>query len=308
MQLVASSVAEVVEALAAASAQEPVTGFDLRRMARVLEYTPEDMTVTVEAGITLAALQQKLSERGQWVPVDPPHADTLTVGALLAQNSSGPRRCGYGTIRDFLLGIKVALADGRVIKAGGKVVKNVAGYDLCKLFVGSRGTLGAIVEATFKVLPRPEREEFVKVKLQTTTQLQDCLETVNASAITPVVVDVYDESGTPTLVAGFAGAREDVEWQLQRAREIGFGETASLEYEQRFWNSSDETRSLSVLPSQVAHSLGELAAESYIARAGNGVIYYRRGRPPVKPELPRELMRRIKDTYDPKHVLPELPW
>ena len=101
MQLVASSVAEVVESLAAAaSAREPVTGFDLRRMARVLEYTPEDMTVTVEAGITLAALQQKLSERGQWVPVDPPHADTLTVGALLAQNSSGPRRCGYGTIRD----------------------------------------------------------------------------------------------------------------------------------------------------------------------------------------------------------------
>jgi FAD/FMN-containing dehydrogenase len=266
------------------------------------------MTVTVEAGITLAALQQKLSERGQWVPVDPPHADTLTVGALLAQNSSGPRRYGYGTIRDFLLGIKVVLADGRVIKAGGKVVKNVAGYDLCKLFVGSRGTMGAIVEATFKVLPRPEREEFVKVKLPTTTQLQDFLESVNAAAITPVVFDVYDASGTPTLVVGFAGAREDVEWQLERARETGFGEAASLEYEERFWNSSEETHSLSVLPSRMARSLAQLAAESYVGRAGNGVIYYRRGRPPVKPELPRELMRRIKDTYDPKHVLPELPW
>src|SRR6185503_18282450 len=136
----------------------------------------------VEAGITLAALQQKLSERGQWVPVDPPHADTLTIGALLAQNSSGPRRFGYGTIRDHLLGIKVVLADGRVIKAGGKVVKNVAGYDLCKLFVGSRGTLGAIVEATFKVLPKPETEKIVAATFPTLEALAEALEKLAVSS------------------------------------------------------------------------------------------------------------------------------
>lgn len=315
MQLTASSVAEVVEFLAAAAAsRERVTGFDLRRMARVLEYTPEDMTVTVEAGITLATLQEKLSERGQWLAIDPPHAKTLTVGALLAQNSSGPRRYGYGTIRDYLLGIKVVLADGRVIKAGGKVVKNVAGYDLCKLFVGSRGTLGVIVEATFKVLPLAEREEFVKANLQTTTQLQVFLDNVNASPITPVVLDVYAEGGAPTLVVGFAGAREDVAWQLDQARGMGFGETATLAHEQRFWSSSEQTQSISVLPSRMSETLGELGAERYVARAGNGVIYCHGGKPPMKPAsqpallAARELMRRIKDTYDPTHLLPELPW
>jgi len=156
MTLTASSVADVTSALLSSSAKhEKVSAFDLRAMREVLEYTPEDMTVSVEAGLTLAQLQTRLAEHNQWLPMDPPGADTLTIGALLAANRSGPRRFGYGTVREHLLGIKVVLADGRVIKAGGKVVKNVAGYDLCKLFVGSHGTLGVIVEATFKVLPRP---------------------------------------------------------------------------------------------------------------------------------------------------------
>src|SRR5687767_1191119 len=159
MTLTASSVADVTAALLSASARaEKISTFDVRAMREVLEYTPEDMTVSVEAGITLAQLQARLAEHNQWLPIDPPGANTLTIGALLAANKSGPRRFGYGTIREHLLGIKVVLADGRVIKAGGKVVKNVAGYDLCKLFVGSQGTLGVIAEATFKVLPRPESE------------------------------------------------------------------------------------------------------------------------------------------------------
>ena len=148
MILAGSSVAEIASALAAFSGKpEKVSGFDLSQMQRVLEYAPEDMTVSVEAGTTLAQLQARLAEHKQWLPIDPAGADTLTVGALLAGNQSGPRRFGYGTIREHLIGIKVVPANGRVIKAGGKVVKNVAGYDLCKLFVGSRGTLGVIVEA-----------------------------------------------------------------------------------------------------------------------------------------------------------------
>lgn len=300
MQLIASSVSDVIECLAAAT-REGITGFDLRQMSRVIEYTPEDMTVTVEAGITLADLQRTLAQRGQWLPIDPPHPDILTVGALLAANKSGPRRFGYGTIREYLLGIKVVLPDGRVIKAGGKVVKNVAGYDLCKLFVGSRGTLGVIVEATFKVLPRPEREQFVKAT-------QELLEKVNTSPLTPMVIDLYGENGTPTLVVGFAGVREDVEWQLQQARDLGFRESASLEHEQRFWSTPGPFHRFSVLPSRVAETIAELGAEQYIARAGNGVIYYRGGRAPTKPVVPHELTRRIKNTYDPKGVLSELPW
>jgi glycolate oxidase FAD binding subunit len=308
MPLTASSLNEVRESLsAAARSGERITSFDLRRMARVLEYTPEDMTVSVEAGITLAELQRRLAERGQWLPVDPPKPDALTIGALLAANKCGPRRFGYGTVRDYLLGIKVVLADGRVIKAGGKVVKNVAGYDLCKLFVGSMGTLGVILEATFKVLPRPEKEDFAKLNLQRPAELGAWLDKINASPVTPVVIDLYGDAGASVIVLGFAGPREDVEWQMARAREIGFTEGGSLEYERNFWTPAEPVHRASVLPSRVGDTLRNIAPNSYVARAGNGVIYYRGGSAAPKRESPHDLMRRIKDTYDPKHLLPELP-
>lgn len=309
MQLAASSVAEVVDSLASTAATgQRITKFDLRRMDRVLAYTPEDMTVTVEAGVTLAVLQQKLSEHGQFLAVDPPNSSTLTIGALLAGNSSGPRRYGYGTIRDYLLGIKVVLADGRVIKAGGQVVKNVAGYDLCKLFVGSRGTLGVIVEATFKVLPRPEVETFVQTTVPTTREVQLLLNEINAAPLTPVVLDACTAPNGHALVLGFAGPREDVEWQVNRARDLELTETSSLDHERMFWEPSEPTHTISVLPSKLSSALDSITPRSYVARAGNGVIYFRRGRAPAQPQVPRELMRRIKDTYDPKSLLPELPW
>jgi glycolate oxidase FAD binding subunit len=308
MQLTASNLPEVVESLsAAARSGERITSFNLRAMGHVLEYTPEDMTVTAEAGITLAELQTKLAERGQWLPIDPPNPNALTIGALLAANKSGPRRFGYGTVRDYLLGIKVALADGHVIKAGGKVVKNVAGYDLCKLFVGSLGTLGVIVEATFKVLPRPEKEDFAKLDLQQPPETGAFLSRINSSPMTPVIIDLYGHGAASVLVLGFAGAREDVAWQLERAREIGFTAGGSLEDERKFWTLAEPVQRASVLPSRVDDALRNMAADSYVARAGNGVIYYRGGQPPTTRETPHELMRRIKDTYDPKHLLPELP-
>ncbi|MCI0744157.1 MAG: FAD-binding oxidoreductase [Verrucomicrobia subdivision 3 bacterium] len=305
MTLTAASVPEVIANLATAAKDGVrITEFALPQMNRVLEYTPEDMTVTVEAGITLAALQQRLAERGQWLPIDPPCPESLSIGALLAGNKSGPRRYGYGTIREHLLGIKVVLSDGRVIKAGGKVVKNVAGYDLCKLFVGSRGTLGVIVEAAFKVLPRPEKEEFV----QASGAKLDALRPLTASELAPVVLDLHNqEQDTPTLVVGFAGSREDVDWRLGQARQIGLLEPATLEYEEKFWGEAQEPHRVSVLPSKLLDTLRDLEA-SFVARAGNGMIYYRGAQAPEKPRLPGELLRRIKDTYDPRHLLPDLPW
>ncbi len=307
MVLTASNVAEVAQTLSGIASQK-ITGFDLRGMNRLLEYTPEDMTVSVEAGITLAELQRKLGQHGQWLPVDPPQAENLTIGALLAGNKSGPRRYGYGTIRDYLLGIKVVLADGRTIKAGGKVVKNVAGYDLCKLFVGSRGTLGVIIEASFKVLPKPETEKIVNATFPTLEALADTLEHLAVSSVVPVAVDMHNYGGTTTLVACFAGPSEDVSWQLGCARDLGFREGACFEYERAFWNSSEPARCLSVLPSKVVETLRQIEPKSYVVRAGNGIIYYRGAKGLDHPALPRELMRRIKDTYDPKHLLPELPW
>jgi len=162
MNLAPTNVADLTVLLAKAQASgEKVRSIDLGALGRLLEHKSEDMTATVEAGITLADLQQQLAARGQWLPIDPPKPEELNIGTILETNASGPRRLGYGTIRDYVIGMTVALADGRLIHSGGKVVKNVAGYDLMKLFIGSRGSLGVIVEATFKVLPLPEREQFV---------------------------------------------------------------------------------------------------------------------------------------------------
>ncbi len=131
---------------------------DLTRLARVLRHRPANLTVRVEAGIRLADLNAALAEHGQWLPLDPPFGDRATIGGILAAGLSGPLRARYGSARDLLIGIRVALADGTLIQGGGEVVKNVAGYDLPKLFHGALGTLGVIVEAAFKLWPRPKAE------------------------------------------------------------------------------------------------------------------------------------------------------
>jgi glycolate oxidase FAD binding subunit len=130
----------------------------LRRLGRLLEHEPADLTATAEAGITLEGLQEVLGAKGQWLPLDPAAPREATLGGILAANASGPRRQGYGTARDLVIGIRVVAPDGQLVRAGGKVVKNVAGYDLAKLYIGSFGTLGIIVDATLKLRPRPETE------------------------------------------------------------------------------------------------------------------------------------------------------
>ncbi len=129
---------------------------DLSPMNRVLAHEPGDLTVTVEAGATLQAVQDALAKKNQFLPIDAGHPEQATVGGIIAANAWGAGRTGYGTVRDWLLGLTVVDAQGRLVKGGGKVVKNVTGYDTPKLHVGGLGTLGVIVEATFKVAPRPE--------------------------------------------------------------------------------------------------------------------------------------------------------
>jgi glycolate oxidase FAD binding subunit len=124
-------------------------------LAGIVDHVPADLTVTVVAGTRLADLQRALGDRGQFLPLDPPHADAATLGGIVAAGSDGFGRLRYGGVRGLLIGTAVALADGTVARAGGRVVKNVAGYDLNKLLIGSLGTLGVVVEATFKVLPIP---------------------------------------------------------------------------------------------------------------------------------------------------------
>ncbi|HEY2951321.1 MAG TPA: FAD-binding oxidoreductase, partial [Verrucomicrobiae bacterium] len=190
-----STVVELAEALSGMHRRgEKLGAIDLGALARVLEHSPEDMTVTVEAGLTLAALQSRLAQHGQWLPIDPPKAATLTIADLLNEDRSGPRRFGYGTIREHLIGLQVVLADGRVIRNGGKVVKNVAGYDLCKLFVGARGTIGIIVEATFKLRPLPQAERVVTAPCDSSGTAAKLIEAVLDSELTPTVLDLHSIS------------------------------------------------------------------------------------------------------------------
>src|SRR3989475_6019552 len=129
---------------------------ELSHLDRVIEHDHANLTATVQSGITLASLQQTLAPQNQFLPFDPPHAARSSVGGIVAANLNGPRRGCYGSVRDLVIGMKVTLVSGEQIKAGGKVVKNVAGYDMCKLFVGSLGTLGIITELTLRLGPLPE--------------------------------------------------------------------------------------------------------------------------------------------------------
>lgn len=128
----------------------------LHKLNRLIEHDDANLTATVEAGTKVGPLQENLGQRRQFLPLDPPHPLRATTGGVVAANTNGPRRMLYGGVRDLVVGMKMVLGTGEQIKAGGKVVKNVAGYDLCKLFIGSLGTLGIITEVTFRVAPLPE--------------------------------------------------------------------------------------------------------------------------------------------------------
>src|SRR5262249_8362846 len=156
-----------------------------RRLNRILDYQPDDMTVTVEAGVTVAELQRTLAERSQFLPLDPPLAARATLGGTVAANVSGPWRAGYGTAPDWLIGLRIAAADGQVVKGGGRVVKNVAGYDLCKLYTGSLGTLGVLYELTFKVMPRPEASAVAAVPVRL-DQVEPLVAAIMDSDLAPV--------------------------------------------------------------------------------------------------------------------------
>lgn len=195
----------------------------LEKLNRVIDYQPANLTVRTEAGITLDALNQTLAQHGQFLPLDPPFPARATIGGILATNASGPLRIRYGSARDLLIGIRVALADGQMVKGGGQVVKNVAGYDLPKLFVGSLGTLGVIVEATFKLAPLPKTAATVfaafenldavcgvAIKILQSPLLPDGLEILNRSA--SLALGLGDGFA---LLARFGGVASAIERQAR---------------------------------------------------------------------------------------------
>jgi glycolate oxidase FAD binding subunit len=154
---------------------------ELTRLNRVIEHPWQDLTCTVQAGCTWQQLQQALAKHGQFVALDPLWPERATVGGILATNDSGTLRHRYGSLRDLVIGMTLVLADGTIARSGGKVVKNVAGYDLCKLVTGSFGTLAVITEATFRLHPLPQHVQTFTVSAPQAQQLAPLMQTIRAS-------------------------------------------------------------------------------------------------------------------------------
>jgi glycolate dehydrogenase FAD-binding subunit len=205
-------------------------GVSLTGLGRVVDYPARDMTITVEAGLTLDQLAKTLAGERQWLPVEAPLSGTATIGGLVATAFSGPRRYGYGTIRDYLIGITAVDGRGRAFKSGGRVVKNVAGYDFCKLLAGSLGTLGVISQVTLKIRPLPERSAFLVGDMRDFDTAERLLAALVDSATTPAAVELllgphwheHPSLGLLTagsigrLVVGLEGGAGEVDWMLDK--------------------------------------------------------------------------------------------
>lgn len=214
----------------------------LLNLDRIIEYAPDDLVVTAQAGIKLADLQRTLAKNGQQLPLDPPYTDITTLGGTVSSNSSGPMRYRYGSCRDLLLGLRAAAPSGEVTRSGGKVVKNVAGYDLRKLYIGSLGTLGIITELTFRLYPMPESEKTFVACFQDVKGAVDLASRVLGSDLLPYAVEalnhdaariVADEAGVQlgevknALVLGFSDVNESVRKQLTTLEEFAHSSEAS---------------------------------------------------------------------------------
>ncbi len=285
----------------------------LCRLSGVVDYEPADMTATFRAGSLLKEAQAILGRNGQYIGLDPPNADLATLGGILATNSSGPRRLRYGASRDLVIAIRVAHADGKVTKGGAKVVKNVSGYDMNKLYIGSLGTLGIIVEATFRLHPKPAVERTLVAPLDSIDAVRGVVARILDSPLVPFAVEllnqeasrrVAEQAGLPWpkerygLAVAIGSIRpEAVDAQLETVRrlcrEAGSAEGSVLDgrVQEAFWRATrdfalgDGLQSVlkaSVPLAKVADAVRvgeEVAAKQglrlgVVSEAGSGIIRY----------------------------------
>ena len=171
------------------------------RLNRVPDSDVDNLTLTVEAGMTLKDIQDRLARQGKgyFLPLDPPHVEKATLGGIVATNASGARRFLYGTARDLIIGMKGVFPNGDIVHSGGKTVKNVSGYDLCKLLIGSMGSLGILCEMTFKLLPLPEKEATLVAHFEALEEARDFVHDVIHSQLTPAAVEVLDGTAARKL-------------------------------------------------------------------------------------------------------------
>jgi glycolate oxidase FAD binding subunit len=259
-------------------------------MCRVRKYEPRDLTISVEAGISYCELSRLLAGHGQMIPLDPPFADTATIGGILATNGSGPRRRLYGTARDLVIGMQFATLEGKLVESGGMVVKNVAGLDMGKLMIGSFGTLAAIAVVNFKVIPQPPCERTFQLSFSGLEEALAARDAILKSPLDPAAIDLLNpaamESAKPVYVLAVraggnaaAIARYERELAAMGAQPVSGGE------ESAFWRAIQDftPRYLDAHPDgavvRISCTLKELKAVMQplpgpaIARAGSGVCY-----------------------------------
>ncbi|MFN7928487.1 MAG: FAD-binding oxidoreductase [Blastocatellia bacterium] len=274
------------------------------KMDRVLEYEPADLTATVEAGCTLQGFNQQAAQHRQWIPLDPFGHEDSTLGATVATASSGPLRCAYGTPRDWVIGMQVVHAYGLTTRAGGKVVKNVAGYDLCKMYTGSYGTLGIITEISFKLFALPPLERTLILAATDVNQACELAARLRLSDVKPTMLELLSANvtdadieittssdGNYALALQFIGEEETIRWQIAEALRLAVGCRSlqlSSDAAAQFWERYRETEisqewdlifKLSVKPADLPAMIADLQKylpESPLSmlrvHAGNGVI------------------------------------
>ena len=202
----------------------------IARMNEVLEHVPGDQVVRVQAGIRLADLQERLAGSNQMLAVDPSE-EGATVGGIVAANVYGPRRLRTGTVRDLIIGITVVLSDGTVAKAGSKVVKNVAGYDLSKLFTGSLGTLGIIADANFRLHPIPETSGTVALEVDSPAAAGEAVQSLLHSQLLLSAIELRWSEGSGTLAVLIENMEPAVAAQVETASSLlgAYGEPRVLD-------------------------------------------------------------------------------
>ncbi len=232
------------------------------RLNRVLEHAWGDMTATVEAGCTVQQFQNILAEHRQRLAIDPLWPERATIGGILATKDSGSLRVRFGTLRDLIIGATLVLSDGTIAKSGGKVVKNVAGYDLPKLATGSLGTLGVITTAIFRLHPLPRETASVTVSAESTAALQKLASAIHDSQLAYTGLQLrVQSSGSPKLDVRFEGTAAGISEQLQQLAAMS-SHVRSEKADHELWNARNElfttasnsvTVKFSVLPAELGN-------------------------------------------------------
>jgi glycolate oxidase FAD binding subunit len=244
----------------------------LRGLNRVLAHAHADLTASVESGATLHELNTALGRHRQWLPVDAA-GDEATVGGAIATNDTGPLRHRYGTPRDLLIGVRLATADGRLVKAGGNVVKNVAGYDLGKLVSGSFGCLAAVVSATFKLLPVPTASQTLSAAFHDRDAGAAAIARLNDSQLEPTALELqaaHPPGGTASfrVLARFATSPAAAATQVEQARTlVGTGEVVTGDAEAALWRRYQNRASAHVASGFSRTSAGTVVRMTWLPAA-----------------------------------------